>query len=129
MTAVASLCLLTLTHQHVGAFLNPAGRMPLPLHSSRLSAASLNPDPYADFPRPGEQRDYPRPRLEDTSGPFVEASEASEALKTMPRPATKQRVIVIGGGLAGLSTAKHLVDAGHEPVVVEARDVLGVGRQ
>ena len=28
-------------------------------------------------------------------------------------------------GLAGLSTAKYLADAGHEPVVLEARDVLG----
>ena len=36
-----------------------------------------------------------------------------------------RRVVVVGGGLAGLSTAKHLVDAGHNPVVVEARDVLG----
>ncbi|KAK9819380.1 hypothetical protein WJX81_003694 [Elliptochloris bilobata] len=30
-----------------------------------------------------------------------------------------------GGGLAGLSTAKYLADAGHQPVVLEARDVLG----
>lgn len=28
-------------------------------------------------------------------------------------------------GLAGLSTAKYLADAGHKPVVLEARDVLG----
>lgn len=27
--------------------------------------------------------------------------------------------------MAGLSTAKYLADAGHEPVVLEARDVLG----
>ena len=31
----------------------------------------------------------------------------------------------MGGGLAGLSTAKHLVDAGHIPIVLEARDLLG----
>ena len=43
----------------------------------------------------------------------------------LPRPQCPQQVIVIGGGLAGLSTAKHLVDAGHIPIVVEARDVLG----
>ncbi len=30
-----------------------------------------------------------------------------------------------GAGLAGLSTAKYLADAGHQPVVLEARDVLG----
>ena len=28
-------------------------------------------------------------------------------------------------GLAGLSTAKYLADAGHEPILLEARDVLG----
>ena len=28
-------------------------------------------------------------------------------------------------GLAGLSTAKYLADAGHKPILLEARDVLG----
>ena len=36
-----------------------------------------------------------------------------------------QKVVVIGAGLAGLSTAKYLSDAGHKPIVLEARDVLG----
>jgi 15-cis-phytoene desaturase len=35
------------------------------------------------------------------------------------------RVAVVGGGLAGLSCAKYLVDAGHQPIVLESRDVLG----
>ena len=35
------------------------------------------------------------------------------------------RVAIAGAGLAGLSCAKYLSDAGHTPVVVEARDVLG----
>jgi 15-cis-phytoene desaturase len=35
------------------------------------------------------------------------------------------RVAIAGAGLAGLSCAKYLVDAGHTPIVVEARDVLG----
>ena len=35
------------------------------------------------------------------------------------------RVAIAGAGLAGLSCAKYLVDAGHTPVVVESRDVLG----
>jgi 15-cis-phytoene desaturase len=49
-----------------------------------------------------------------------------QALKDLPRPAGSQkRVVVIGGGLAGLSTAKHLVDAGHIPIVLEARELLG----
>jgi 15-cis-phytoene desaturase len=35
------------------------------------------------------------------------------------------RVAIAGAGLAGLSCAKYLCDAGHTPIVVEARDVLG----
>ncbi len=35
------------------------------------------------------------------------------------------RVAIAGGGLAGLACAKYLVDAGHEPLVLESRDVLG----
>ena len=35
------------------------------------------------------------------------------------------RVAIAGGGLAGLACAKYLVDAGHEPIVLESRDVLG----
>jgi len=35
------------------------------------------------------------------------------------------RVAIAGAGLAGLSCAKYLTDAGHTPVVLESRDVLG----
>ncbi len=35
------------------------------------------------------------------------------------------RVAIAGGGLAGLACAKYLVDAGHVPIVLESRDVLG----
>jgi len=34
-------------------------------------------------------------------------------------------VIIAGAGLAGLCTAKYLADAGHKPIVLESRDVLG----
>ena len=34
-------------------------------------------------------------------------------------------VNLVHAGLAGLSTAKYLSDAGHEPILLEARDVLG----
>eukprot|EP00584_Thalassiosira_punctigera_P000063 CAMPEP_0172531340 /NCGR_PEP_ID=MMETSP1067-20121228/4790_1 /TAXON_ID=265564 ORGANISM="Thalassiosira punctigera, Strain Tpunct2005C2" /NCGR_SAMPLE_ID=MMETSP1067 /ASSEMBLY_ACC=CAM_ASM_000444 /LENGTH=603 /DNA_ID=CAMNT_0013315711 /DNA_START=100 /DNA_END=1911 /DNA_ORIENTATION=+ len=37
----------------------------------------------------------------------------------------KKRVAIFGGGLSGLACAKYLSDAGHEPVLYEARDVLG----
>lgn len=35
------------------------------------------------------------------------------------------RVAIAGAGLAGLACAKYLVDEGHEPIVLERRDVLG----
>ncbi|OKH17818.1 phytoene desaturase [Hydrococcus rivularis NIES-593] len=35
------------------------------------------------------------------------------------------RVAIAGAGLAGLSCAKYLVDAGYTPIVLERRDVLG----
>ncbi len=35
------------------------------------------------------------------------------------------RIAIAGAGLAGLSCAKYLVDAGHTPIIYEARDVLG----
>jgi 15-cis-phytoene desaturase len=35
------------------------------------------------------------------------------------------QVAIAGGGLAGLACAKYLVDAGHTPIVLESREVLG----
>ena len=35
------------------------------------------------------------------------------------------RVAIAGAGLAGLACAKYLIDAGHTPIVLERRDVLG----
>ena len=35
------------------------------------------------------------------------------------------QVAIAGGGLAGLSCAKYLADAGHTPIVLERQDVLG----
>lgn len=40
-------------------------------------------------------------------------------------PGQGKTVAIIGGGLSGLACAKYLSDAGHKPVVYEARDVLG----
>lgn len=56
---------------------------------------------------------------------MVVAPAAPPAALTGLPPPTKKRVAVIGAGLAGLSCAKYLVDAGYEPVVLESRDVLG----
>ncbi|MEN9229444.1 MAG: 15-cis-phytoene desaturase [Thermostichus sp. DG02_5_bins_236] len=35
------------------------------------------------------------------------------------------RIAIAGGGLAGLACAKYLCDAGHQPILMERRDVLG----
>eukprot|EP00887_Chlorella_sp_A99_P002013 scaffold18.g2013.t1 len=56
---------------------------------------------------------------------FQEAQVLSAAVKAAPRPARPLTVAIAGAGLAGLSTAKYLVDAGHKPIVLESRDVLG----
>src|SRR5918997_7232281 len=37
----------------------------------------------------------------------------------------RKRVVIVGGGFAGLTAAKRVADAGHEVVVLEKREVLG----
>ncbi|CAM9819271.1 unnamed protein product, partial [Sphacelaria rigidula] len=78
-----------------------------------------------DYPAPGVRKDYPRPPLEETSENQREAAALSQSFVDSPRPDRPLKVAVIGAGLAGLSCAKYLSDAGHKPVVLEARDVLG----
>jgi 15-cis-phytoene desaturase len=72
-------------------------------------------------------RDYPKPNVEDTDN-YRQAEAMSRSFRTNLRvadPTQKKRVAIIGGGLSGLACAKYLSDAGHEPTVYEARDVLG----
>ena len=68
-------------------------------------------------------QDFPKPNFD--SPPQREAASLSARIKNLPRPAKPLKVAIIGAGLAGLSAAKYLVDAGHIPTVYEARDVLG----
>jgi 15-cis-phytoene desaturase len=69
-------------------------------------------------------KDYPTPAFED-SATYKEAEALSAKMKTAPRPAKPLKVVIAGAGLAGLSAAKYLSDAGHIPIVLEGRDVLG----
>nr|AHV90407.1 phytoene desaturase protein [Sesamum indicum] len=68
--------------------------------------------------------DYPRPELENTVN-YLEAASLSSSFRNSPRPNKPLEVVIAGAGLAGLSTAKYLADAGHKPILLEARDVLG----
>ena len=71
-----------------------------------------------------EAKDFPKPDFEAETT-FQEAAGLSAAIKAVPRPKHQLTVAIAGAGLAGLSTAKYLVDAGHKPIVLESRDVLG----
>ena len=65
------------------------------------------------------------PRIKKTQN-WKEAAEKSQKfVSDQATPAQKKKVAIIGGGLSGLACAKYLADAGHEPIVYEARDVLG----
>ena len=74
-----------------------------------------------------ELRDYPKPQEIELTTNYLEAGALSARFKKLGQlPANKKKkVAVIGGGLSGLAAARYLVDAGHEPIVYEARNVLG----
>jgi 15-cis-phytoene desaturase len=69
-------------------------------------------------------KDYPKHNVENTDN-YREAAALSQKLRDFSGRAAPKRVAIIGGGLSGLACAKYLVDAGHHPIVLEARDVLG----
>ena len=71
-------------------------------------------------------KDFPKPNLEDTDN-YRQFNQLSSSFRTELKASEgqKKKVAIIGGGLSGLACAKYLVDAGHEPTVYEARDVLG----
>jgi hypothetical protein len=89
-------------------------------------------------------KDFPKPNVEDTQN-YREAERLSQKFKDINGAGSPKTVAIIGGttmqewtkrerrltrprsvgGLSGLAAAKYLVDAGHKPIVYEARDVLG----
>ena len=72
-------------------------------------------------------RDYPKPDNIDKTENYRIAGELSKRFKSDLKVtgSEKKRVAIVGGGLSGLACAKYLAEAGHEPIVLEARDVLG----
>ncbi|XP_031287917.1 15-cis-phytoene desaturase, chloroplastic/chromoplastic-like isoform X3 [Pistacia vera] len=68
--------------------------------------------------------DYPKPDIDNTAN-FLEAAYLSSSFHASPRPTKPLKVVIASAGFAGLSTAKYLADAGHQPLLPEARDVLG----
>ena len=71
-------------------------------------------------------RDFPKPNVEDTEN-YRTYNALSKSFGTILKaePSERKKVVIIGGGLSGLACAKYLSDAGHLPIVYEARDVLG----
>jgi 15-cis-phytoene desaturase len=70
-------------------------------------------------------KDFPKPAQLANTDPYREATALSQKLSSGAWQGEKKKVAIIGGGLSGLACAKYLSDAGHTPIVLEARDVLG----
>lgn len=115
-TILSTVLALTASTTYVQSFQPHTPLLQKPSLSNRMKAGSST----------LVMRDYPKPNVEDTDN-YRFANAMSESFKTTLRasPAQKKKVAIIGGGLSGLACAKYLVDAGHEPTVYEARDVLG----
>eukprot|EP00522_Entomoneis_paludosa_P002971 CAMPEP_0172471506 /NCGR_PEP_ID=MMETSP1065-20121228/67852_1 /TAXON_ID=265537 /ORGANISM="Amphiprora paludosa, Strain CCMP125" /LENGTH=611 /DNA_ID=CAMNT_0013229609 /DNA_START=66 /DNA_END=1901 /DNA_ORIENTATION=+ len=90
-----------------------------PVFTQRASSTSNNKNGLV-------MKDFPKPNLEDTDN-YRTYEKLSQSFGSTLKAgeAQKKKVAIIGGGLSGLACAKYLTDAGHEPTVYEARDVLG----
>lgn len=103
---------------------NPNARAPTQ-RRQRLQRRALRVTPRADAVRRG---DYPRPNLDVPSNAnYAEAKALSAKLagKNRDDDGPRPTVLVIGGGLAGLSCGKYLSDAGCAPTVIERGKMLG----
>merc|ERR1719235_710451 len=70
-------------------------------------------------------KDFPTPKQISNTDNYRESNALSEKLSSYAWQGEKKTVAIMGGGLSGLACAKYLADAGHKPLVLEARDVLG----
>jgi len=68
-------------------------------------------------------KDYPTPQGIFKTGPYKEGEALSRKMAAYAWQGEKKTVAIVGGGLSGLACAKYLADAGHTPMVYEARDV------
>ena len=69
--------------------------------------------------------DFPQPAQLKNTDNYRDGEALSKKLRDLKGMGEKKKVVIVGGGLSGLACAKYLVDAGHEPIVLEGRDVLG----
>merc|ERR1711966_315482 len=69
--------------------------------------------------------DFPQPAQIKNTDNYRDGEALSKKLRDLKGMGEKKKVVIVGGGLSGLACAKYLVDAGHEPIVLEGRDVLG----
>ncbi|CAE7716095.1 PDS1 [Symbiodinium microadriaticum] len=74
---------------------------------------------------PEDPKDFPKPSMIDKTDNYLEGQALSSKIAGLKGKGESKTVAIIGGGLSGLACAKYLVDAGHKPIVLEARDCLG----
>ena len=121
---VAAACVM----QSAGAFQVPVvapGRLGLRTVAAAPRRAAVGPV-MQDFPQPDRlAKTGMLDAIKGNPSNYQVAAELSQKFKDCNGKAGKKKVAIIGGGLSGLACAKYLVDAGHEPLVLEARDVLG----
>lgn len=104
--------------------INPPSTFSTTLRGTALAHSRPSRQATRTAPLHVQARDFPKPDFENEAT-FKEMASLSAALKAAPRPERPLDIVIAGAGLAGLSTAKYLVDAGHKPIVLETRDVLG----
>ncbi|CAK8990129.1 unnamed protein product [Durusdinium trenchii] len=74
---------------------------------------------------PEDPKDFPKPSCINETDNYKESEALTQKLMALKGKGESKTVAIIGGGLSGLACAKYLVDAGHKPIVLEARDCLG----